>query len=157
ERADEREAHGVRHGMKKLARGTGEGVDGQVTRDDHGDGIKYRAVDVAGGREDDIGQLVFRAVPQAEFAVDVFDHDDGAVDDDAEIDGADGKEIRGFAGQVKEDESKKQREGNRQRGDDGGAETHQEKNQDDEDEHHAAEKIAFDGVGGDANEIAAVI
>ena len=48
---------------------------------------------------------------EAELAVDVFDHDDGAVNDDAEeVDGADGEQVGGFAGGVEKDESEEQSE-----------------------------------------------
>src|SRR5258708_31660878 len=112
---------------------------------------------VAGGGMEVEDYCGFGAVAQAEFAVYVFHHDDGAVNDDAEINCADGEEICGFASQVEEDEREKQGERNRQRRDNGGAKTHQEKNQNDEHKNHAAKQISFYGVGGDADEIAAVI
>ncbi len=46
---------------------------------------------------------------------------------------------------------------NGERGDDRGAHAHQEKHQNDEHENHAAQKISFHRVGGDADEIAAVV
>src|SRR5580693_9670793 len=91
--ADERKGHGVRHGVEKFSGGTGESIDRKVSGNDDGDGIKNRAVNVASGYENDFVEFVILAVAQAELAVDVFDHDDGAVNDDAEIDGADGEEI----------------------------------------------------------------
>ena len=60
---------------------------------------------------------------QAEFAINVFDHDDGAVDDDAEIDRADGEQIGRFSRPMQKDESKKKRQRNGERGNDGGAES----------------------------------
>src|ERR1700757_1985925 len=157
QRTNKREPHGVRHRMKQFSSWAGECVDGQITRDNDSDGIKDRSIDVARGCKNYIRQFVIGAVAQAEFAVDVFDHDDGAVNDDAEIDGADGEQVRGFARQIKKDEGEQQSKRNRQRGNDSGAETHQEKDQHDQDEHHAAQKISLDGVRRDANEVAAVI
>jgi hypothetical protein len=52
------------------------------------------------------------ALAQAEFTVDVLDHDDGAVNDDAEVDGPDGEQIGGFAGRVEKNEGEEQRERN---------------------------------------------
>ena len=130
---------------------------GKITGDDDGNGIKDGAIDVASGGEDDVVEFVFLAMAKAELAVDVFDHDDGAVNDDAEVDGADGEEIGGFAGRVQKDEGEEKSERNGERGDDGGAEADQEKDQDDQDEDHAAQEIPFDGVRGDANEVAAVV
>ncbi len=86
--------------MEKFAGGAGEGIDGKITGDDDGDGIENGAVDVARGGENDFVEFVVLAVALAQFAVDVFDHDDGAVNDDAEIDGADGEQVGGVAGGV---------------------------------------------------------
>ena len=157
ERADEREGHGVGHGMKEFSGGAGERVDRKVSGDDDGDGIKNGAVNVAGGVQKDFVELVVLAVALAEFAIDVFDHDDGAVNDDSEIDGADGEKIGGFAGEMQKNEGEEQRERNGERGDDGGADADQEEDQNDQHENHAAKEIAFDGVGGDADQVAAVV
>src|SRR5208283_3817462 len=99
----------------------------------------------------------FGAEAQAEFAVNVLDHDDGAVNDDAEIDGADGEEVGGFPRPVQKDKGEEESQRNGKCGDDRGAETHQEEDQNDEDKDHAAKQIAFDGIRGDANEVAAVV
>ena len=97
------------------------------------------------------------AFAQGEFAVDVLDHDHGAVDDDAEIDGADGKQIRGDVVRVKHDEGEEQRERNGEGDDDGGAEADQEENQDDQNQDHAAKQVGFDRVGGEVDELAAIV
>ncbi len=44
-----------------------------------------------------------------------------------------------------------------QSGDDGSAETDQEEDQHEEHQNHAAQKVAFDSVRGDANEITAIV
>src|SRR5229473_4933782 len=111
ERADEGEGHGVRHGMEEFSGRAGERVNGEVTGDDDGDGIENGAVDVAGGGEDDFVKFVVLALAQAELTVNVLDHDDGAVNDDAEVDGTDGEEVGRFASGLQEDEGKEQREG----------------------------------------------
>src|ERR1700686_4174916 len=143
--------------MKKLSCGTGEGVDGQVTGDDDGYGIKDGTVDVASGREDDVVEFVFLAVAEAELAVDIFDHDDGAVDDDAEVDGADGEQVGGLAGGVEKDEGEEESERNGERSNYSGTDADEKKDKNDKNKRHAAQKIPFDGVGGDAYEIAAII
>ena len=84
--------------------------------------------------------FVVRAMALGELAVDVFDHDDRAVDDDAEVDSADGEQVGGFAGSVKKDEGEEKSERNGQCGDDGSAEADEEKDQHKENEHHAAER-----------------
>ena len=52
---EKREAHGVRHGMKEFSGGSSQRVDGEISGDDDGDGIKNGAVDVARGCQDDVG------------------------------------------------------------------------------------------------------
>src|SRR6266481_5527537 len=94
---------------------------------------------------------------QAEFAIDVFDHDDGAINDDAEIDSADGEEVSGFAGGVKKNEGEKQRERNGESGDNSGAYADEEKDEHEKNKDHAANEVPFHGVGGNADQIAAVI
>src|SRR5215472_9007330 len=86
QRADQRERHGVGHGMKELSSGTAERVDRQISGDDDGDGIEDGAVNVARGVEQDFGEVVVLSVAFAEFAIDVLHHNDGAVNDDSEID-----------------------------------------------------------------------
>ena len=157
ERADESEGHGVGHGMEEFAGGPGERVDGKITGDDDGDGVKDGAVDVASGGEDDFVEFVFLAVAFGKLAVNVLDHDDGAVDDDAEVDGADGEQVGGLAGGVQKDESEQERQRNGEGGDDGGADADEEEEQHKENQDHAAEKISFHGVGGDADEVAAIV
>src|SRR5215470_17938285 len=129
ERAEKSEAHGVGHGMKEFAGGAAQCVDGQITGDDDGNGIKNGAVDVARRGQNHVGKPVWRAIAQSEFAVNVLDHDDGAVNDDAEVDGADGKQVRGFASPFQENEGKKQGKRDGEGSDEGGAETDQEKDQ----------------------------
>src|ERR1700676_980182 len=157
QRADERKGHGVRHGVEKFAGGASESVDGKVTGDDDGDGIENGAVDVAGGGENHFVELVSLSMTEAELAVNVLDHDDGAVNDDAEVDGADGEKVGGFTGGVKKDEGEEQGERDGKSGDDGGADADQEKDEHDEDEDHAANEVPFDGIGGHADQVAAVV
>src|SRR6516164_9047405 len=105
-RADQRERHGVGHRVKEFSSRATERVDGQISGDDDGDGIKDGAVNVTRGVEQDFGEVVVLSVAFAEFAIDVFHHNDGAVNDDSEIDGSDGEEVSGFAGEMEEDERK---------------------------------------------------
>src|SRR5262249_23436163 len=96
-------------------------------------------------------------VALAQLAVDVLDHDDGAVDDDSEVDGADGKKVRCFSREMKKDKCEKQRKRNGKSGDDRGPYADQKENEHDQNQNHSAQEIAFDGVGGDADKIAAVV
>ena len=95
ERADQRERHGLGHGMEQLRRRSAESIDRQIAGQNHRDRVEDRTVDVLGRRENDFVQLIGLSFPQRQFAVDVLHHNDGAVDDDAEIDGADGQQVGG--------------------------------------------------------------
>ena len=53
-------------------------------------------------------QLVALSLPQREFTVDVLHHHDRAIDDDAEIDGADGKQVGGAIVRMQNNEGKQQ-------------------------------------------------
>jgi len=75
---------------------------------------KNRAVDIPRRRENDFAQFVILSVALGEFAVDVFHHDHGAVDDDPEIDCADRKQVGGHASPVQQDEREEQAERDRQ-------------------------------------------
>ena len=87
--------------------------------------------------------------PQRQFTVNVFHHDDGAVDDDAEIDGSDRKQIGGHVVGMQDDEGKQKRQRNGQRDDDCGADADQEKDQHNQDQHHAAQQVVFDRIRGE--------
>src|SRR5271165_5868413 len=143
--------------MKKPSRGPSQRIDGEITGDDDGDGIKNGAIHIARGGENDLVEFIFLAMAEAELAVNVFNHDDGAVNDDAEVYGADGEEVGGFTGGVEKDEGKQKSERNGERGNNGSTDANQKEDQDDENECHAPKKIPFDRVGGDFDEIAAVI
>src|ERR1700688_1625711 len=143
--------------MKKFSGGASEGINRQVSGDDHGDRIENRTVHIARGDEDHLIQLVALAAAQTQLAVNVLNHHDGAIDDDAEVDGPNGKQVGGFAGQVKKYEDEQKRERNCQRGDKSRADADQKKDQHDKNKCHSAKQIPFDGIGGNANKIAAVV
>src|ERR1700722_15615927 len=157
ERAEERERHCVGHRVEQFSGRPGQRVDRQISGDDDGDRIKDRTIDIARGVQNHFVQVVIGAFAFGEFAIDVFDHHDRAVDDDAEVDRADREQVGGFAGSVKKYKGEEKRERNRQSGDHGRPEADEEKQQHEEYENHAAEQIVFDGVGRNANEVAAVV
>src|SRR5882762_2610975 len=107
QRTDEREGHGVRHGTKKFTGGAGKSVDRKIAGNDDRDGVENWAIDIARSVQQNFVEIVILAMTFTEFAVDVFNHNDGAVNDDAEIDGADREQIGGFAGEVQKDKSEK--------------------------------------------------
>ncbi len=96
-------------------------------------------------------------MPRAEFAVDVLHHHDRAVDDDAEIDGSNGEQIGGIAPSVQKNESEQQSQRNGQGRNQGGAHASQKEDEHDQHQQHPAHEIAFHGVGGDADQVAAIV
>ena len=102
-------------------------------------------------------QAIALAFPQRQLTVDVLHHDDGAIDDDTEIDGSNRKQIGGAIVGMKDDESEQQSERNGERGNNGRANADQKENQDDQYKDHAMEQIVLHGVGGELYEVAAVI
>src|SRR6266851_2623595 len=143
--------------MKEFSGWSSERVNRQIAGNDDRDGIKNGAIDVSRGVQQNFVQLIILALAFAKLAINVFHHDDGAVNDDAEVDSADREKIGSFAGKVKKNKSKQQSERDGEGGDDGSTHANQKKDQDNQNQNHSAKQIAFDGVGGDANEIAAVV
>src|SRR5215469_3485702 len=102
-------------------------------------------------------QAVVLALAERQLSVDVLNHDDGAVDDDAEVNGAYGQKIRRTVVRVQNDEGKEQRQRNRKRDDDGRANADQEKDKDNQHQHHAAQQVGFNRVGGEPHQLAAIV
>ena len=75
--------------MEEAAGSAGERVNRQIAGDDDRDGIEDGTVDIARGGQDDVVKTLFLAGSGGQFAKDVFHHDYGAIDDDAEVDRAD--------------------------------------------------------------------
>src|SRR5487761_726817 len=157
QRTEQGERHGIRHRMETLSGSAAEGVNGNVTGDNDRDRIKNRAVHIGSRRENHFVQFVILPLAQAQFAINVLDHDQGAVDDDSKIYGANGKQIGVDPFGVQTDKRKKQREGNRESDDHRSSEAEQEKDQNDEHESHSHHEVVLDGVDGQPNQIAAVV
>jgi len=86
-------------------------IDGKIPGDDDGYGIEDRPVDVLGGVLDHFFQFVRLALARAQLAEDVLDHHERAVNENAEVDGPDGKQVRRNAFGVQKDEREQQRKG----------------------------------------------
>ena len=104
--------------MKKFSRRAAERINREIPRDDDGNRIKNGPVHVARGRQNHFRKVVLLPSAKTQFAVDVLHHHDGAVDDDSEINRADGKQIGGFAREVQKNEGEKQSKRNRKSRDD---------------------------------------
>src|SRR5262249_22464805 len=91
------------------------------------------------------------------MAKDILHHDDGGIDDDAEVDRADRQQIGGFSAQHRDDDREKQCCRNSRRHDQCGAQIAQKHPLDDKEQHHAEQHIVKDGPHGDRNKVAAVV
>src|SRR5208283_6053294 len=107
--------------------------------------------------ENNFVQLVVFPFSQRKLTVDIFDHDYRAINNDSEIDCANGKQVGGAIVRMQHNEGEQERKRNRERHDDGGAKTDQEKDQDDQHQHHAAEQVVFHRVRGELYQLAAIV
>ena len=122
--AEQRIGIGARHRAEDLALDALHGEQRQERRDGDDHREEDRLVDLDGARSgcgaacrssraSRSGCLRARMVRQ--MAEDVLHHDDGRIDDDAEIDGADRQQVGGFAAQHRDDDGEEQRHRNRRR------------------------------------------
>ena len=92
----------------------------------------------------------------AEMANDVFDHDDGAFDDHAEVQRAEREEVGGDVAEVETDGGEEQGEGNGDSDDESAAQVAEEEEEDERDEEDADGEVVKNGFGGEAEEVAAI-
>src|ERR1700683_3427238 len=85
QRTEQGEGNSPGHGLEEAAFDALQGEDGEIGGDDDGAGVEDRAQDFHYCIADDFQGRFLRARGEAEMADDVFDDDDGAVNDHAEI------------------------------------------------------------------------
>ena len=90
-------------------------------------------------------------------AEDVLDQDDRRIDDDAEIDGADGQQIGVLAAQNQNDDAEEQRERDIDADDDGAAQVAEKDPLDEEDQQAAENEVVQHRMGGDRHQRRAVV
>ena len=90
------------------------------------------------------------------MANDVLDHDDGAVDDHAEVECAEGEQVRGDVARSRQMAANMQREGNGERNDDGAAHIAEEQEKDDDDQDHALGEVMYDSLDREMDEVGAI-
>ena len=88
---------------------------------------------------------------------DILHHDDGAVDDDAEVDRADRQQVGGVAAQHGDDDRKEQGDGNCRGHDQRAAQVPQEDPLNEKDQRNAEQHIVHHRAHGDRNKVAAVV
>jgi hypothetical protein len=102
------------------------------------------------------------ALVGAELLADVggeqgLEHDDRAVDEEAEVDGAEGHEVAGDAGPVHAEQGDGHRGGDADDADEGAADAAEEHDEDDEDDEGALDQVGHDGREGALDEVGAVV
>jgi hypothetical protein len=155
--ADQGEDRGVGHRREQAARGPGEHVDREKRRDDDANRVDDRAVDLRRGRRDGVADGALLRATHGELSIDVLHHDDGPIDENAEVDGADREEVRRNVPDVQTDEREQQRQRNRRRDDEPRPHVVEEEDQHDDHQQDAVQQVGLDGVRGEPDEIAAIV
>ena len=163
--AEQRVGIGPRHRPEDLAFDALHREQRQEGRDRDDHRKEDRLVDLDGAGQDPV-QLVAeprRAIGghprrvMGDVAEDVFHHDHGAVDDDAEVDGADRQQIGGLAPHHRDQDRQEQRHRNRGGDDQSAAQVTEEDPLDQKDQRDPEQQIVQHGLHRDRNQIAAVV
>jgi hypothetical protein len=185
QRANERITIGARHRAEDLSLDALHCEQRDERRHDDRGGKEHRLVDLqradqdqaqpirpglivgAGGRACRIGSpSTFRELreqgyalfrPRLEIAVDILHQDDSAVDDDAEIDGADRQQVRVLVAHDQDDDAEKQRERDVRTHDDGTAQIAEKNPLNEEDQEAPENQVMQDRAGRDRDERGAII
>jgi hypothetical protein len=182
--AGERIAIGLRHRAEDLALDPLHGEQRHERRNSDGSGEEDRVVDLHGADQDqsqpvrphieEAGSLPRRVLApvllgkflecdlpllgsRLEIAEYVFHHDDGGIDDDAEVDRADRQQVGVLAGQHHHDDGKEQRERDVHRHHHGAAQIAEEYPLDEEHQQAAKNEVVQHRMGGHLDEAGTVI
>ena len=155
--------HGERHRVEHLSLNALKGQDRQVH--DHDDELAEHegAANLLRGLEHD-GQALRRQKPSpqpalllGETADAVLDDDDGAIDDDAEVQGPEAQQVAAHASTDHADHSKQHRQRDNERGDDRGPDVPQEQKEDHDHKGGAQGQVVADRLDGGVDQLGAVI
>ncbi len=91
------------------------------------------------------------------MAINVLDHDDRRIDDDAEIDGPNGQQVGRLAAREQHGEGEQQRQRDVDGHNQSAAHIAQEHEQDDRHQTHAQQQVLLHGLGGDVDQLGAVV
>ena len=157
QRADQGEDHGVRHRLEQRAGRPRQHVDRQEADHDHRHRVEQRAIHFRRRVADDLLDVERRPLAQRDLAEDVFHHHHRAIHQDAEIHRADREQVGRGVLDVQTDERKQQRQRNGGGDDQAGAHVVEEKDQDHHHQQHAAQQVLLDDVGGQLDQVDAVV
>ena len=146
------EGVGIGHGPEDLPFRSLHGEERDKRADHDRCRIKQGPFDFLGRADDALAQRQFGVLAGANMPVDILDHDDGGIDDDAEIHGPNREQIGRFAAQKQHAEGEKQRQRNIDGHNQGTAHVAQEHEQDQRHQHHAHHQVLADGFRGNVNQ-----
>ena len=157
QRAQQRERYRPRHRLEQAAFHRLQGEDGQVRRDDNGDGIEHRPLHFVRRPLNFLGH----AFAGMRFAVrqqahDVLDHHHRAFHDHAEIERAERQQIRRNSADLQANGGEQECERNGQRDDERAADVAEEDQQNHRYQNDSLGQIVQHRVGGEVHQIAAV-
>ena len=155
--------HGQRHRREHLAFDPGQGEDRQVDdRDDHR-AEQARLDHFAGSFDDGLQALPQRkqtslpALPIGKQSEAVLDDDDGAVDDDAEVDRAEAHQVGADPRLHHAGDGEQHRQRNHAGGDDRGADVSEDQKQHGDHQQRALDQVLLDGLDGGLDQAGAVV
>jgi len=159
QRGDQRGDDGVGHRGKDLALVALHGEDRQVSDDDDDHRENRRPADFDDRFVDgpDARPVIFQLAGFAEASEDVLDDDHRAIDDDAEVHGAQRQQVGRNADQAEADEGAEQGERDHGGDDAGGPQVGQEDVEHQHDQRRAFQQVAVDGFQGLADQPGAVV
>ena len=146
QRAKQRKGHGPGHGLEEAAFDALQREDRQEGGNGDDDGVEHRALHFVRGVADALGGGLGAAVGVTHVAHDVFDQNDGAFHDHAEIERAEREQVGGNVHQVEADGGEEQRERNGGGNDERAADIAQKQKQNDRDQDHAFGEVVQHGV-----------
>ncbi len=118
---------------------------------------KQRMVDLVHEELDPLLEGQVGVVARGQVAVDVLDHHDRGIDDDAEIDRPDRQQVRRLAAQEKHREGEQECQGDVDGDNDRGPDIVHEHEQDRDDERDAEAQVLGHGLGGEVEQVGAVV
>ena len=140
-RGAQRERVSVRHRREDGALDTAHREQRQERDHENQRREEHRAANFLRGGKDSKPITFVRALRRGQVPLDIFHHDDGGIDDDAEVDRAQRNKVGGRIGQVHQCERPAQRQRDVNRGDDCGAQVAEKENQHQENQHHPDREI----------------
>jgi hypothetical protein len=160
---------GLGHGAEDAALDAAHGEERDEGHDDdeqrEEDGLAHLAARAQHGQRDareptrrlGIGIEVRVAPGERQVTVDVLDHDDGRIHQQAEVERADGEQVGALAARQHDHDGEEEGEGDGGRDHDGAAQVAEEEPLDHEDQQHAHDDVVHHHVGGDLHQVLAVV